>query len=81
MSILPEGVARLLGKRRARVAAPTPPMGLPPVEASPPPAQPQFDPNKHTVPEVLAYLVDNPDDRKRVLAAERKGKNRKTIVN
>lgn len=81
MSILPESVARLLSRRREQVAAPAPPAGLPPVEASPPPALPQFDPAAHTVSQVLAYILQNPDDRKRVLAAERKGKNRKTIVN
>jgi hypothetical protein len=52
-----------------------------------PPAQPEpgaddggFDPADHTVAEVQQYLVDHPDDAERVLALERAGKNRATLV-
>jgi len=46
-----------------------------------------FDPSKHDVPEVIAYLDSldeddegTPAERERVLAAERAGKDRKTIA-
>lgn len=46
-----------------------------------PPAEP-FDPSKHPVDEVLAYLDSTTDEDEiaRVIAAERDGKNRKTIT-
>ena len=40
----------------------------------------EFDPPAHTVAEVEDYLAANPDDEKRVVKAERAGKNRATIV-
>lgn len=42
-----------------------------------------YDPGKHTVPEVQVYLSENadrPDEVERVLAAERAGKNRVSLV-
>ena len=40
-----------------------------------------FDPSEHDVPEVLAHLADaDEDEQARVIAAERDGKNRKTIT-
>lgn len=40
-----------------------------------------FDPSGHSVEDVLAYLAEADDaERERVLAAERDGKNRKTIT-
>jgi hypothetical protein len=40
----------------------------------------EFDPSAHTVDEVRDYLDENPDDEDRVLAAERAGKNRSSLV-
>ena len=57
------------------------PVGI--VESGPDPqAAPvgEFDPSAHTVAEVQDYLAANPDDEKRVVKAERAGKNRATIV-
>lgn len=39
-----------------------------------------FDPSKHTVKEVQAYLDGNPDDADRVLDAERAGQARTTLL-
>jgi hypothetical protein len=39
-----------------------------------------FDPGAHTVAEVEAYVDDNPDEVDAVLAAEKAGKNRVTLV-
>lgn len=39
-----------------------------------------FDPTEHTVEEVQAYLAEHPDQREAVLAAEKEGKARKTVV-
>ncbi|MDQ0943275.1 hypothetical protein [Streptomyces sp. V1I1] len=40
-----------------------------------------FDPSNHDVSEVLAHLADvDEDEQARVIAAERDGKNRKTIT-
>lgn len=40
-----------------------------------------FDPSEHDVPEVLAHLAEaDEDEQARVIAAERDGKNRKTIT-
>jgi hypothetical protein len=41
---------------------------------------PGFDPNDHTVAEVMWYISENPDDADRVRALEAAGKARKTIV-
>ena len=41
---------------------------------------PGFDPNEHTVAEVMWYLSENPDDADRVRALEVTGKSRKTIL-
>jgi len=40
----------------------------------------EFDPSEHTAAEVQEYLDENPDDRDRVLAAEKDGKARKGIL-
>ena len=40
----------------------------------------RFDPGAATVQQVLAHLAANPADRRRVLAAERRGKARKGIL-
>lgn len=40
----------------------------------------RFDPGAANVQQVLAYLAANPADRRRVLAAERRGKARKGIL-
>jgi hypothetical protein len=45
-----------------------------------PDPQAEFDPSAHTVAEVNDYLDANPDDADRVLAAERDGKARVSIV-
>lgn len=39
-----------------------------------------FDQSKASVAEVLAHVAQNPDRRKAVLAAERKGKKRKGVL-
>jgi len=44
-------------------------------------ASDEFDPSRHTIADVEAYLDANPDDIDRVLAAEREGKNRTTLLN
>jgi hypothetical protein len=41
---------------------------------------PGFDPDDHTVAEVMWYISENPDDADRVRALEAAGKARKTIV-
>ena len=40
----------------------------------------EFDPGKHSVADVLAYVEANPDDAERVLEAETAGKGRKGIL-
>lgn len=50
-------------------SAPTPPDELAP-----------YDPGAHTVAEVEAYVTAHPDERAAVLAAEKAGKNRATLV-
>lgn len=40
----------------------------------------QFHPTEHNVDEVADYLEDHPDDTKRVIAEEKAGKARKSIV-
>jgi hypothetical protein len=53
--------------------------GLAPGEQ--PETGPSFDPRRHSVPDVNAYLDDADDDEKaRVLAAERESQHRKGIV-
>ena len=39
-----------------------------------------YDPDEHTVSEVEAYVADHPDERDAILAAERAGKNRRTLI-
>ena len=39
-----------------------------------------YDPDDHTVNEVLDYVDDHPDEVDAVLAAERAGKNRTTLI-
>ena len=46
----------------------------------PPPEGDTFDPGEHTVAEVEAYLAKHPDESDAVLAAERDGKNRVSLV-
>lgn len=46
-----------------------------------PPAEPDpYNPADHTVAEVIAHIEEHPDDAGAVLAAERAGKNRKSII-
>jgi hypothetical protein len=40
----------------------------------------RFDPAKHTVAEVNAWIAEHPFDRQRVIRAERRGKARKGIL-
>lgn len=40
----------------------------------------RFDPKLHTVAEVKAYLEEHPEDRARVIRAERRGKARRGIL-
>jgi hypothetical protein len=40
----------------------------------------EYDPADYTVGDVLKYVEDNPDLREDVLAAEKAGKNRSTLV-
>lgn len=40
-----------------------------------------FDPSAHTGDQVLEYILENPEQQEAILAAERAGKNRKTVVN
>jgi hypothetical protein len=39
-----------------------------------------FDPSQHTVDAVLAYVKENPDQAAAIVAAERDGKHRSTIL-
>jgi hypothetical protein len=39
-----------------------------------------YDPGEDNVDDVLAYVDENPDEADRVLAAEKAGKNRTTVV-
>ena len=39
-----------------------------------------YDPSAFTVDEVLEYLEENPDQRDDVIAAEKKGKKRATLL-
>ena len=60
-------------------------VGLSPIwtgadETPPEPEGEAFDPGDHTVAEVHDYLSANPDDQKRVVKAEKAGKNRASIV-
>lgn len=41
---------------------------------------PTFDPNEHTVAEVMWHLSENPEDAERVRDLEATGKARKTIL-
>lgn len=43
-------------------------------------AAPPFDPSEHTVAEVQAFLGENPDQAEDVLAREREGKARVTLL-
>ena len=61
-------------------------VGLPPITAGGEGTQPAvpspggFDPSGHTVADVQAYLADHPDETDAVLALERQGKNRASLV-
>lgn len=39
-----------------------------------------FDPNDHTEAEIRTYLGEHPEERERVLAAERDGRSRKGVL-
>lgn len=41
---------------------------------------PAFDPTGHTIPDVVAYVQEHPDDVARVVALEQAGKNRPTLL-
>jgi hypothetical protein len=41
---------------------------------------PPFDPTEHKVEEVQAHLAEHPEDAPRVVAAEKTGRRRSTIV-
>lgn len=41
----------------------------------------RFNPADHTVDEVNAYLAEHPDDRRRVIASERRNKARSGVLN
>lgn len=58
------------------------PVAAAPVEPASPVASAvhAFDPAEHTVTEVLAYLEQQPADADRVIALERDGKARKSII-
>jgi hypothetical protein len=62
-------------------------VGQPPIwtgaDTDPPPEGDDgdvFDPGAHTVADVEAYVDENPDELDAVLAAEKAGKNRVTLV-
>lgn len=40
----------------------------------------RFDPSQHTVPEVKAYIAAHPEERQRIIRAERRGKARRGIL-
>jgi hypothetical protein len=53
--------------------------------SSPPPVEEsvgtaEYDPADHTVTEVIGWVEDHPDERDAVLAAEREGKHRVTLI-
>jgi len=70
----PEGPSEANGEIRGEMTEP--------VEPVDPPAE--FDPSEHTAEEVIAYLTglgpDGKTEGERVLALEKAGKNRSTIV-
>lgn len=72
-------LARLFRRSKAAPQAEvsTPPEPRPATAVEP---AERFDPKKHTVAEVKAYLAAHPEDKRRVMRAERAGKNRRTIV-
>jgi hypothetical protein len=43
-------------------------------------SEPTFDPGAHTVAEVLAFIEAHPETAEAVLAAEREGKARKSLL-
>ncbi len=43
-------------------------------------SEPTFDPGAHTVAEVLAFIEQHPETAEAVLAAEREGKARKSLI-
>jgi hypothetical protein len=40
-----------------------------------------YDPGAHTVARVLEYAAAHPDERNQIVAAEKAGKNRTTLLN
>lgn len=61
-------------------ASPPPTIPAPEPEPTPEPKASPFDPGEHTVAEVEEYVDAHPDERGRVLDAERAGKDRVTLV-
>lgn len=60
------------------------PLGGRPVRADEP-AEPtsepeSFDPSEHNIDDVQAHVADHPDELDAILAAERDGKNRSTLI-
>lgn len=52
-----------------------------PAAETPTPGGPAFDPSEHNADDVAAYLASaGPEERERVLAAERSGKARKSLL-
>lgn len=65
------------------VVTPPPDPEEPPPDPEEPPPEEEVDgysPADHTVDEVLAYAVDNPDEVDAIVAAEETGKNRVTLL-
>jgi len=56
------------------------PEDLPPQPLPEEPGEAEYDPADHTVPEVLEYLAEHPEDFDRVIAAEEAGRGRKGIL-
>ncbi len=51
------------------------------VEPDPPTSEPaEFDPSDHNIDDVESYVEANPDELDAVLAAERAGKDRSTLI-
>ncbi len=52
----------------------------PTLEAVPDNDDDVFNPKGHNVAEVVAYVGEHPDEAKRIIAAERRGKKRKGVL-
>jgi len=51
-----------------------------PAEPEPASEPETYDPGDHTVADVETYAAEHPDEREAILAAERAGKNRSTLI-